>query len=1076
MKMKRQLTKPKLLQSKIIKGGYAKSLLLVFLLFFIVDLQVNAKSHDLTLHSKNFKQEKVQVSGTILDDKSNEPIPGVTVIEKGTTNGAITDVNGNFSLQVQIGSYIEVSSVGYAPQEYKIDSETKLDIRLKLDVIEIESVMVIGYGSVKKSDLTGAVASISSDELKQSIGSGIDQSLQGRSAGINITANSGSPGVAPSVRIRGIGTVTNPNPFFVVDGMPISAEAVGALNPGDIENIEVLKDASAAAIYGARAANGVVLITTKQGKAGKSVVSIDAYTGIQSLVKKYEVLNATDYISIRNRMGRAWEDSSAVPYTDWQEQIFRPAKIKSVQLSLSGGAEKTRFAFISSYFDQEGILKGTDYNRFTSRLNVSSNIKPWLTVGENITLVHSKTSRVPEQNEYTSTIISALLMDPAMEPYDSAGNPVPSSRNNIYNPLGIINRNHNVTEQNKLFGNMYIEVNPIEWLKYRSNFGVDINLSDQEIFVPKYYESVDNSQEINALFNGNYRSRSWLWENTVTINKELGKHNFQALAGYTAQYDAFRQELAVGRDLPENKDLWFVSNAAGTQVYSQFPSSNGTFEGFSVPTIPYDLTIASVLGRIIYSYNSLFDLTGSIRRDGSSRFGDNKRYGIYPSFAAGIKLHELPIIKDISLINFLKVRAGWGKLGNQELGTGISSNYVAYSTITPGFNYNYGPAGGQTLSPGGAPISYSNMDLQWETTVQTNIGLDVNMLENSLVLNADYYIRTTKDMLIEVPVPQISGIQTPPFVNKGSVENKGLELNLSYKKRVNDFSYSINGNIAFVKNKVLSVGDEGEYIESGIFRTLYISRTEAGQPIASFYGYQTDGYWQSQQEIDAANLLAQQTNPDVLPLPYYDKRKTSPGDIKFKDINGDNRITPEDKTYIGSPHPKAIYGINLSLQYKNFDMKLFGQGVYGNKIYMATIYYTESSDLYWNGLTTMNDYWKKEGDNSSVPRLDTKSENDNLRFSDRYVKDGKYFRIKDFQLGYTLSENLTKSLKISSLRVYVSAQNLISFHKYKGFDPEIGIGSDQGSSISGRGGLDIGIDRGMYPIARTFTTGINLSF
>jgi TonB-linked SusC/RagA family outer membrane protein len=1030
--------------------------------------------------------QKNTITGQVLDNKGT-PLLGVSIGIKGTTIGTITDAEGKFSIEVPDENAILVFSfIGYLTEDVSVKGKTSIDVTMVEDIIGMDEVVVIGYGTVKKSDVTGAVASVSTEELSQSVGSGVDQALQGRTAGVTITTNSGTPGAAPSVRIRGTGTVTNSNPFFVVDGMPISSDAVGALNPGDIESMEILKDASASAIYGARAANGVVLITTKQGKSGKSTVSFDASWGTQSIAKKYELLNAEEYITLRNTINKNWEDSSQVPYSDWQDLIFRSAKVSEYQLSMLGGSDKMKYAVTGSYFNQEGILRGTDFERITTRINLSADVKPWIKLGENLTLINSTRNVVPEQDEYTSVVITALIMDPAIEPYDSAGNSAPALRNNIANPMGLINRNHNVTDQTKLFGNFYLELKPLEWLKFRSSFGIEINNRNQEIYLPVYYETGTLSRTENSLWTGDFKTRNWLWENTLSFQKEIGKHNFQAIIGYTAQEDIFRQEMGYGTQISENRSLWFVNNAKGTTRYSQFPDGLGQFQGVGVSTTPYDLTMVSQLGRAMYSWNNIIDLTGSVRRDGSSRFGKKRRYGVFPSFSAGIKLSELSFLKNIPYLSFLKVRGGWGKLGNQELGSGATSYYPGISTISTGFNYTYGNGGAQTMAgssstqtlyPGGAPTSFSNPFLQWETTKQTNLGIDINMLSNSVTLNLDYYIKTTTDMLVEVPVPFVSGIQVPPFVNMGSVENKGLEINASYKKKIGNLSYEINGNIAFTKNEVLSLGENGdESIQSASFmKAGYISRTEVGQPIASFYGFVTDGYWQNQEEIDAANILAANSNPTLSNV-FYDKKKTSPGDIKYKDINGDNRITNLDRTYIGSPHPKYTYGININLGYKNFDFKIFGQGVAGNKIFMATINYLESDNLYWNGLSTMNDHWKEEGDNSSVPRLDLQSSNDNMRYSDRHVKKGDFFRIKNAQLGYTLPTKLSQSLKIERFRIYVSGQNLISFHKYKGFDPEIGVGRDTGSSVQQRGGLDIGIDRGMYPIARVYMIGINLSF
>lgn len=1017
----------------------------------------------------SFSLQAQTVTGSIIDEATKESLPGTSIVEKGTSNGTITDMDGNFSLTVSSpDAILVVSFVGYITQEVSVSGKTEININLAPDLQSLDEVVVIGYGTVKKSDLTGAVASVSAEDLQQSAVAGVDQALQGRTAGVNVTANSGTPGAAPTVRIRGVGTVTNSDPFFVVDGMPISADAVGTLNPGDIESMEILKDASAAAIYGARAANGVVLITTKSGKKGKSQVTFDAYTGVQSVAKKYELLTAEEYITVRNATRYPWEDSSAVKNTDWQDEIFQSAQISNYQLGFMGGGEKYKYAITGSYFDQEGIIKTSGYKRYTSRINLSADVKPWITIGQNLSIVRSEQNLVPEQNEYTSVVIQALQMDPALPVRDSLGEPSASIRNNTGNPVGAIERNHNVIKQTKVFGNAYIDLHPTEWISFKSTFGIDNTSADQEVYKPVFYESVTLNSPVNELFNGNYRTNIWLWENLVTFKKTFGQHNIQALVGYTAQKETYRMNVGHVKDIPENENLWFISNntIVENQDWLDVSRQGNEFQGIGTPFGPYDATMTSILTRAIYSWGGLIDVTGSFRRDGSSRFGQNKKYGDFASFAGGFKISELDFMKSVDAINFLKLRVGWGELGNQELGYGYRAFYQQYTGINSGFNYTFGEPGTQVTVPGGAATSYSNRDLQWETTKQTNFGLDINLLQNILSFNIDYYIRITEDMLVTAPTPGVSGIQEPPFVNKGEVNNTGLEINGTIKQTFGDFSYNVNLNCAFTKNEVISLGEEGDFIPSAYFRaTNAISRTEAGQPIAYFFGYETDGYWQNEDEINAANIKAQESFPEERNV-YYDKSGTSPGDIKFKDVNGDNRITIDDRTNIGNPHPNFSYGVNIDLGYKNFDLKIFGQGVAGSQVFMATKYYLESSDMYWNGLTTMTDYWEKEGDNPSVPRPDRANSNDNLRFSDRYVHSGNYFRIKNLQLGYTLPNSLTETLRIERCRFYVAGQNVASFHKYPGFDPEIGS----------NGELDYGIDRGMYPISRTWMIGLNLSF
>ncbi len=1016
------------------------------------------------------QQEKKTVSGNVRDALSNESLPGATILEMGTTNGTITDVDGNFSLSVKENSKLQISYVSYKTQEISVEGKTQINVLLDLDVVGVSDVVVIGYGTVKKSDLTGAVASISAEDIRTNVGSGIDQALQGRTAGVSVTTNTGTPGASPTVRIRGMGTITNPNPFYVVDGVPVSSESVGMLNPGDIESMEVLKDASAAAIYGARAANGVVLITTKRAQDGKSNIVIDAYTGVQSVAKKYDVMNGFDWTTTRNAAGQAWIDSSKVSNTDWQDEIFRQAKVSNMQVSFLNGTEKLNSAIIGSYFKQEGIVKGSDYDRFTLRVNTTSKLKPWLTVGENISFSHSNQNRVREQDEWSSVIIQALTSDPTLPVYNENGEPNGHILNNIGNPIGQIERNHNVMRTDQILGSAYVEIKPFSWMSFKSSVGAEFNRWENEQFTPIFYEAVDNNSSQTILLNGNFKSNMLLFEQLLTLQKTFAdKHNVQFLMGYTRQNTTYRLALAQTTDVPEDPDMWFMNNRAlGANL--QYEDVAGVLSTGGMPGNPYDASMISYLARLIYSFDNRYDITLSFRRDGSSKFGASKRWGNFPSFAAGWKISEESFFPKTDAITFLKLRAGWGLLGNQEIG-----DYAAYTNVTSGeiHAYTLGAWDNRVTYNGGAPHGFANQGIKWESTEQTNVGLDANFFKNKLTINFDYFIRLTNDMLAQVPVPGISGIQDAPYVNAGKVSNKGFEFNVNYQEKAGDFKYRVGVNFGSIENEVIQLGND-QPINSASFRTSYISRTQAGMPIACFWGFQTDGIYQTQEEVD---LLNEQAAAAMGKKKANYDGKSKPGDVKMKDVDGNGYIDNNDKTWIGNPHPDFTYGVNIELDYKNFDFKLFGQGVYGNDIFMATIYYLESANGYWNLLNTMKDHWTQAGDETNIPRLDIGSQNEaNLRYSDRYVKDGSFFRIKSIQLGYTIPNNVTKKIGVENVRVYVNAQNFFSFHNYAGFDPEIGVGRNQGSTVSQRGFLDIGIDRGMYPLSKSLSFGLNLTF
>jgi|APHig6443717817_1056837.scaffolds.fasta_scaffold15107_1 TonB-linked SusC/RagA family outer membrane protein len=1010
-------------------------------------------------HAWASQQTKKTITGIVSDAESGEKLPGATIMEKGTSNGTITDIDGKFSLTVKDDCTIEISYVSYKSQVLPTAGKQNFNILLQPDVVGMDDVIVIGYGTIKKSDVTGAVASIASDDIRSNVGSGIDQAMQGRAAGVSVTANTGTPGASPTVRIRGMGTITNPNPFYVIDGIPVSSESVGLLNPGDIESMEILKDASAAAIYGARAANGVVLITTRRAKAGKSNISLDAYSGIQTVAKKYDLMNAKDWITYRNAAGQKWQDSSLVTNTDFQDEIFRDAIVQNLQLSFLNGNDKINSAIIGSYFKQDGIIKGSDYERFSARVNTSSKINSWLTVGETFGFTHAKQNNIPEQDEWSSVTIQALVIDPTTPVYDAVtGNPAGALLNNINNPVGLIERNHNVLTTEQILGNAYVEIKPVSWLTFKSSISTEINNSNNERFTPIFFESSTNQSTQTTLFNGNFKLNTLLMEQLLTFQKTFAeKHDVQFLLGYTRQKSSYRLNLRQVNGVPESEDLWLISN--GDKATLQYEDVASTLPTGKFSGTPYDASMISYLARLIYSFNNKYDLTASVRRDGSSKFGSANRWGNFPSFAMGWKFSEESFFPKNQIINFGKLRAGWGMLGNQEIG-----DYAAYTNVSYGLNTTFGAYGNQVRYSGGAPTGYANAGVKWESTKQTNIGLDLTMLNSKLNINFDYFLRFTNDMLAAVPVPKLTGIQFDPTVNVGSISNKGWEFNATYRDRSGDFKYEVGFNLGSIKNNVESLGG-GKPISSAQFRAGdFIARTEEDMPIAYFYGLKTDGIYQNQAEIDDLDKKARDLNGGDAKI-FFDNKRAKPGDIKMKDINDDGRITAADRTFIGSPHPDLTYALNLKFEYKNFDLSIFGQGVYGNEIFMATLNYLQSGNGYWNLLNSAKNYWKQEGDITDVPRVGLQDYN--MRFSDRYIKDGSFFRIKNVMLGYSLPSKIGEKAGIEKVHVYVSGQNLFCFSKYEGFDPEIG---------TGRGMLDIGIDRGMYPIARTVSVGLNLTF
>lgn len=1026
----------------------------------VLNANVNYKvleDHLIVITPKEKENENHQVSG-IIKTIAGEPLPGVNILEKGTMNGTVTNLDGEFSILVSTPqSVLSVSYIGYNAKEISVNNQSRLNIILEESIESLDEVIVVGYGTQKKSDITGAIASVESAEINQLPVIGIDQALQGKASGVQITQNTGSPGAGVSVRIRGTGTVGNSDPLYVVDGLPIDAENVTYLNPGDIESVQVLKDASSSAIYGSRGANGVILITTKKGTPGeKGTIEFNAYRGIQSVWKYMDMMTAEEFIDTRNRTGGYPEEEIPIDSltTDWQKEVFRDAPVKNYQLSFLGGGDKTAYAISGNYFNQQGIVRGSAYDRLSFRINTSTEVFRGLTVGENLAFVNSNRDIILEADEWNSVIITTLTIDPAIPVYNEETTWQASQRNNITNPVGRIERNNNTYKTNNLVGNFYANLEPLKGLVLRSNIGINYRYGNSYIYRPTFNISPTEQLSVSELERTIEKWQSWIWENTATYNTTLGKHNINLLAGVTSESNDYENIVAFGYDAPNQENLRYFDNT--DPAHESRLINGGSWEH----------RLYSLIGRIEYGYDNRYLINASFRRDGSSIFGEDKRFGNFPAFGLAWRISEEPFMDGIPIIYFLKLRAGWGQIGNQNLG---DSKYPSAALITPGYNYVLGQD--QVLVSGGAPATAANTKLQWESTSQTNIGADIGLWNNSVSFTADYFIRTTSDMLVEVPIPGHAGLEDAPFANAGEVENRGFETSLSIRQKLGDFNFELNGNISFIKNKLISLGKGGQDIYSASFRAVnLVSITRVGDPIASFYGHVTDGLFQTQEEIDALNAIAQENGYRA-----YQTVRTGPGDIKFKDLDGNGVINQDDRDIIGNPHPDFFYGISFFASYKGIDLSVTGQGTYGNDLFNATIWYTESSG-YWNLTKRMTNFWTPENPDTDIPRVDPNNYNQNNRMSDRYVEDGSYFRIKNVQLGYTIPLKYTQRIKVERLRLYVAAHNIITLTEYNGFDPEIGLGVDNTGAKKQSSALDIGVDRGTYPQAKTIMAGINFSF
>ena len=898
------------------------------------------------LSSEN--QDLKKITGRIKDN-SGEPIVGVNVVEKGTTNGAITDINGNFSIEVVTGAVLQISYIGYNTQDIKITDKTSYNIVLKEDVEALDEIVVVGYGTMRKRDLTGAVSQLKGDEIADLPLRSASDALQGKAAGVTITSTSGTPGAMGTVRIRGVGTINDNDPLYVVDGLPQTD--IGWLNPKDIESMEVLKDASAQAIYGARAANGVILITTKKGTTGtsyKSTIDFDMMVGVQNAAKTYDMLDAEGFIKYKNMAYEASSkpllDDFATPKkietilsfldknggragTNWWNEIKNSNAIsQNYNLSLSGGLDKLRYRSSFSYMKQDGIIKSTDYERLSGRLNLDSEVYKWLSVSLNTNVIYETRRTTDENNAYTSTVFSALTSDPItpafrnnlidipdflynriMDGYEPT-NPFSQYTGILYsnkpNPLAQTDRKgQNRWKGLQLKNNLSADIKLFPFLSFKSSLGLDISRTSDESFLPKYYLN-GTDQVTNAKVGRGVGQRDyWVFENYLSYNDKFGDHTVSTMVGTSAEKERYETVNASKEGLVNNDANQQIINAA-----TKNPAASGS--------VSYH-TMNSYFGRVFYSYADKYMITANIRWDGSSNFADKHRWGVFPSVSGGWNFREESFIKDVvgDWFSQGKFRAAWGEIGNQNISSGAyltrygnSTYYLLGNSMTPWLS------GGRT--------NVGNPDLRWETTRQLDFGLDLAFFNSALKFNIDYFDRKTSDMLVQVPMPAAIGLPNTPWSNAGSVKNRGFEFVLDYHGKIgNDFSYNIAGNISTYKNKVLSLGGGTNIPGKTHLGNQVNTMIEPGKPIGYFYGYKMDGVFQTQEEIN--NYRGGPDNTIIMPT-------AEPGDLKFVDLNGDGKLGEEDRTMIGNPHPDFTFGLTLSGEYKGFDLSMFFQGSVGN--------------------------------------------------------------------------------------------------------------------------------------------------
>lgn len=1006
----------------------------------------------LLLSTVIFAQE-YSVTGKVTSAEDGAPIPGVSVIVKSTTNGTITTMDGDYSLKVNKGDRIVFSFIGMESQEFVAES-VRIDVVMQAEVSDLDEVVVIGYGVQKKSAVTGAISSIKSEDIQKMPIQRAEQAIQGQVAGVQVAANSGQPGSGISVNIRGVGTTGNTQPLYIIDGNPVGD--ISYLASTDIGSMEVLKDASASAIYGARGANGVVIITTKKGTEGSAKLSYDGYYGVQNAWRQMDLLDAGEYQMIINESlmnagfnssSPDWIQNSEVAGigsgTNWQKEIFRDnAPIQSHTLTLSGGNQKVLYSSALSYFAQDGIVSEdkSSYERINFRTNANyTSYNDKLKIGSSIVYSRFKSKGVDPNDVFNSPLARAINIDPITSVRDENGEFMQPIRNmqEIVNPVAAMYYLYDEYKTDKIVGNLYAEYEFVPKLRVKSSIGIDYAYQWQDVYKPIYALSDITRNDHTKVDKTMKNWYTYNWETTLNYHHNFGKHDVDVLAGTTAMTSTYENLTGSGSDLIiVGPDYAYIDNVGNNES----KTSGGTFE---------ENALLSFFGRVNYSYGNKYMASATVRYDGSSRFGSNNRYATFPSVSVGWIISEENFLKDkLGPVSFVKLRASWGQNGNENIG-----NFRYLASIANNNNYNFNSG---ALINGSAPSKIANPDLKWETSEQTDIGVDLRMGSN-FSLNFDYYNKKTKDLLIDAPIPGYVG-NSAPTVNGGVVQNRGVELLLGYKNGVNKFSYGATLNFSANKNEVTEINnDEGIIngdVNIGPSGMKNITIAKVGEPIGYFYGWETKGIFQNQEEVNAHSKDGELIQPNA-----------APGDLIYVDQNNDGVLNDADRVNLGDPHPDFTVGLNLNCAYKNFDFSMFWYGVVGNQIIDATRRYDLQNANYQ---TSVLNRWTGEGASNTEPRVTWSDTNNNRgSFSDYMVKDADYLRLKNLQIGYTLPKSVLQKVNIDRVRVYVSGDNLLTFTKYSGFEPEIGNSDDV---------FYTGVDQGVYPQARVISVGANVTF
>ncbi|MCW9707945.1 SusC/RagA family TonB-linked outer membrane protein [Fodinibius salsisoli] len=1031
------------------------------------------------LKQKKQRQQAIQtvLAGTITDGETGESLPGANVSIANTTKGASADENGQFSITgVEPGTYTLIATfIGYQESTREVtvsegQERITVDFVLQPAAMALDEMVVVGYGTQARGSVTGSVSSLAADDISASGQSSVEQSLQGRVSGVQVVqTGGGKPGGGVSVNIRGIGTINSESPLYVIDGVPIQGSSesqlgtnvLSSLNPNDIESIDILKDASAAAIYGSRASGGVVLITTKKGTRGPVQVNFEASYGTQSQPEFYDVLNADQYAQYLRDL-RSGPNSGELPSnfangerpphnTDWQEELFRAAPMQNYNLDISGGGESSTYSIGLGYYDETGTMVGSEFQRYSLRGNYQFEVNDNVNFGGSVLLSKGDIAQ-NDQAGGRRSIEHAMKQAPTVPVYDESflggfGWPVTADGQDASNPIATAHLIEDSINRYSVVSSVYGEATFLQNFTYKLQVGLDFRYSD----ATTYNDVYENTRRLTVRSSLN-RTRSQnlnpLIEQTLSYDKTIGKHDVSVLAGFSAQLFTYDFVNGSGLDLPTNvKSLGAASSSLTVDSETQ------------------KNTLRSLFGRVTYSYDDKYLFTGNIRRDESSKlFNSTDPVGIFPSVSVGWRVSEEPFLSDSDIISNLKIRAGYGELGNQS----VLSNYPTTVNLSTNYYYVFGNQNTQGIGQ----QSMANRNITWETSAQTDVGVEIGFLDDMFSLDVDYYNRRTEQLLWEAQVPASVGLN-PPFINAGTIENNGFEFATSYQQTFGDLSVNLSGNLTTIDNEVISLGanDQLQIIppEADVADDLQdVSITKVGAPVGQFYGYVTDGLFQSWDEV--YDHASQNQDPDGGRDEVTASQYTAPGDIRFKDLNGDGAINDADKTIIGNPIPDFNYGFTADLSYKNFDFNLFLQGNYGNEIYNGATKWLQDLRQNFNQGTAALDRWTPENTNTDVPRATPNDPNSNIsRSSDRYVEDGSYLRIKSLTLGYTLGQDLVNRVGASRFRIYAKARNLLTLTGYSGLEPEIG-------SLSTGTARDAGIDRFVYPQPRAFLLGVQLGF